>query len=279
MSQRRKATPARSAVRVKRKSPAAARRRTNAKAGNVVRAAFPLIISLCILVCLGAIAVLGYRSVTASNFFDLALVDVRGTNRASKAEIENIVSSQAARTGVWNADLPAIKSNVEKLSFVRSAAISRVLPDGIRVIVIEREPAAIVRLRSGDRLVDEEGTILGLASETTTDLLFVMTGWDEAKSEKADKENLARIKMYTQMLAAWSQNGLATRVQSVDIADLREPRAITEDSGKLVSIAVGRDNFGEHLKRGIGAIVGKGDIFEGVNLVGSNMILAPRKTK
>jgi cell division septal protein FtsQ len=236
-------------------------------------------VSLCILVCLGAIGVLGYRSVTASNFFDLNSVDVRGTSRASKDEIEKIVSSQTVRTGVWSADLSAIKAEIEKLSFVRSAAISRVLPDGIRVIVVEREPAAIVRLRSGDRLVDEEGTILGLASETTTDLLFVMTGWDEAKSEKADKENLARIKMYTQMLAAWRQNGLAARIQSVDIADLREPRAITEDSGKLVSIAVGRDNFGEHLKLGIGAIIGKGDIFEGVNLVGSNMILAPRKTK
>jgi hypothetical protein len=29
--------------------------------------------------------------------------------------------------------------------------------------------------------------------------------------------------------------------------------------------------------RGIKAIVGKGDMFEGVNLVGNNMILAPRK--
>jgi hypothetical protein len=28
---------------------------------------------------------------------------------------------------------------------------------------------------------------------------------------------------------------------------------------------------------GIKAIVGKGDMFEGVNLVGSNMVLAPRK--
>jgi hypothetical protein len=49
-----------------------------------------------------------------------------------------------------------------------------------------------------------------------------------------------------------------------------------EDSGTVVSIALGRDKFGEYLKRGINAIVGKGEMFEAVNLVGQNMILAPR---
>jgi len=79
------------------------------------------------------------------------------------------------------------------------------------------------------------------------------------------------------MLEEWKQFDLASRVKSVDLADLREPKATTEDSGLPVSIALGKDNFGDHLKNGINAIVGKGDIFEAVDLVGQNMILAPRK--
>ena len=39
---------------------------------------------------------------------------------------------------------------------------------------------------------------------------------------------------------------------------------------------LGRDNFTEHLKNGINAIAGKGDIFRGVDLMGQNMILQPR---
>lgn len=74
------------------------------------------------------------------------------------------------------------------------------------------------------------------------------------------------------------QQGLESRISALDVADIREPRAVTEDSGASVTIAVGRENFGENLKRGIKAIVGKGEIFEAVNLVGQNMILAPRKT-
>jgi hypothetical protein len=106
-----------------------------------------------------------------------------------------------------------------------------------------------------------------------------MTGWNEAKSEAALKENLERVKMYRKMLADWKEFNLSSRVVMVDLADLREPRAMVEDSGTTVSIALGREKFGEHLKRGINAIVGKGDMFEAVNLVGTNMVLAPRAKK
>jgi len=79
------------------------------------------------------------------------------------------------------------------------------------------------------------------------------------------------------MLNDWRVNGLVGRVESVNLSDLREPRATVPDSGTIVSIAVGRENYGENLSNGIKAIVGKGEMFEGVDLVGSNMVLAPRK--
>jgi hypothetical protein len=104
-----------------------------------------------------------------------------------------------------------------------------------------------------------------------------MTGWDEAKTEKAWKENIERVKTYQKMLEEWRAANVLDRVERIDLGDLREPRAIVADSDTTVSIAVGRNNFGEHLVRGIKAIVGKGDVFAGVDLVGGNMILTPRK--
>jgi hypothetical protein len=63
----------------------------------------------------------------------------------------------------------------------------------------------------------------------------------------------------------------------VDLADLREPKAVLEDSGLPVTIMLTRDNFGAQLSSGIKAIVGKGNMFEGVSLNGPNMVLVPRK--
>lgn len=274
---RKRPTKQRSAAPLKRRRQAAPNRRVKKSARPVGKFVLPFFLSFCILVCLAAMGFLGYRTVTASDFFNVASIDIRGVERSSKKEIERIVAAQTEKTGVWNADLPAIKERLEKLAFVKTAAVSRVLPNGIRVNVDERMPQAVVRLGSGDVLVDADGNVLAASEKEEKQLPFVMVGWDEEKSERAGRDNVERVKAYQKMLAEWQQFDLASRVRVVNLADLREPRAITEDSGTTVSIALGKDNYGENLKMGIKAIVGKGNMFEAVNLVGHNMILAPRK--
>ena len=45
------------------------------------------------------------------------------------------------------------------------------------------------------------------------------------------------MKMYQKMLDDWQQFDLASRVKAVNLSDMRDPRAVTEDSGQTVSIA------------------------------------------
>ncbi|MEO7674584.1 MAG: FtsQ-type POTRA domain-containing protein [Pyrinomonadaceae bacterium] len=264
---------------VKNRRTSAAKRAASLRPSRLGSFFLPLFLSFCLLICLTAIGMLGYQSVTASTFFDVKAVDVRGVERSSKDDIKRIVESSAEKSGVWNADLLEIKARVEKMAFVKSAAVSRVLPNGIRVNVVERVPTAIVRLSNGDFLVDNEGNVLAPAAPKEENLPVTMIGWDELKTEKAFRDNLERIKMYQKMMAEWSDFDLTSRVTSVNLADLREPRAITQDSGMAVSIALGKEAFGDHLRKGIGAIVGKGEMFDAVNLVGQNMILSSRKTE
>ena len=237
----------------------------------------PIVLSVAILACLGIVFLLTYESIAASSFFRLRNVKVSGTDRASANDIEKIVTSNAEKPGVWNADLLAIKQKIENVTFVKTAAVSRRLPSGLNVTVTERIPVAIVRLGGGDFLADSEGMILAPAKSDEKQLPFTMLGWSEEKSEKAAKENSERLKMYQKMLTEWKDYDLAKRVKQVDITDLREPKATLEDSGMPVTIMLSRDNFGKQLADGIKAIVGKGAMFEGVNLVGQNLILVPRK--
>ena len=272
--------PSRAKVRktsVRTRSAAPSRRSSGASTANVRNVVLPTLLSVSFAICLGALCVLGYQTVTASDFFSVANVDVEGVGRASAGDIRRVVEMQTEKSGVWNADLPGIKEKVERLPWVKSASVSRVLPTGISVQVVERVPQALVKTNAGTMLVDADGSVIAPAKEKEAEFPFVMTGWNEVKSESAGKENLERIKMYQKMLVEWKEFNLSARVQSVDLTDTREPRAFVEDSGTVVSIALGREKFGEYLKRGINAIVGKGEMFEAVNLVGQNMILAPRK--
>ena len=168
----------------------------------------------------------GYQTATASPFFRLRNIDIRGTDRTSKDEISRIISTSVEKPGVWNADLSEIRGKIEKFPFVKSAAVSRILPAGIRVNVIERVPAAVVQLNSGRFLIDSEGTLLSSVKGNEKDFPFILRGWDESKTEKAIPDNLARLQLYTKMLDEWRQFDLTARVKEVNLANPRDPIAV-----------------------------------------------------
>lgn len=220
---------------------------------------------------------MGYRTVTASEFFDVKKIDVRGINRASKSEIEAIVTGQTDSSGAWNADLGIIKEKVEKLSFVKSAAVSRVLPDGVRVNLTERIPKAIVRINGGDFWVDEDGIVLALVSKNEERLPFIMRGWDDTKTDEATKENQQRIKIYQKMLEEWRSFDLANRVQSVDLADMKTPHAFVTDEGEQKTIILAKDNFGKKLQIGLENIAGRGEAVAGIDVSETSLRLIYKK--
>lgn len=260
-----KKTPA---VTPKKRRPRTTSIRKGKASGRFANFIMPLFFIVCILIGLGFLTVMGYRTATASDFFDVKRIDVRGVSRASGQEIEKIVSSQAELSGVWNTDLAEIKNRIEKLTFVKTAAVSRVLPDGVRVDVTERVPLAIVRLGSGDFLVDGEGVVLAAASKPEEKFPFVMKGWDESKTEKAQKDNVERVKLYQKMLEEWQNHELAGRVKEINLAEIGDPKAVIEDSGVNIPIALGKDSFGKRLKAGIEAVAGKGNQIKAVNAAG-----------
>ena len=215
----------------------------------------------------------GYQTATASTFFNLRNVDVRGIDRTPKDDVVRIVSSSVEKAGVWNANLPEIKAKIEKFPFVKSAAVSRSLPSGIRVNVIERTPAAVVKLTSGNFLVDSEGVVLIPVKGTEKDFPIVLQGWDESKTEKAGPDNLARLKTYKKMLDEAKQFDVTPRVKEFSLANLREPVAVVEDSGRPITISLARDNLGKSLKTAIEALTGKGAKIKSVDSGGVHPII------
>ncbi|MBV9243044.1 MAG: FtsQ-type POTRA domain-containing protein, partial [Acidobacteria bacterium] len=177
MTKKKRSSTRRTASSVKVKS-----KRTAKKSEGVSsRLILPLAISGVMLVALALVVAFGYRTATASEFFKLKNVDVRGNDRTSAEDIRRTVLGSAGQTGVWNADLGDIRTKIEKFPFVKSAAVCMQLPAGIRVNIVERVPTAIVQLSSGAFLVDVDGTILAAATDQDKrQFPFALTGWDES---------------------------------------------------------------------------------------------------
>jgi cell division septal protein FtsQ len=261
-----------SSVRVKR-SDNSSRGITARRFGRLI---LPLAISCGLLAALMFLGVMGFQTATASSFFALRNVDVRGTERTPSEDIRRIVAASVEKTGVWNADLSDIRTKLEKFPFVKAAAVSRMLPAGIRVSVTERVPAAVVHLSSGDFLIDGDGMVLTAATANDKNekaFPFVLYGWDEAKTEKAGPDNLARLKLYRKMLDEWKQFDLASRVRDVNLSNVRAPSATIEDSGRPISVSLAKDNLGKSLKMAIEAVSGKGNRIKAVDAAGNYPVL------
>ena len=251
---------------IRTKTSGTARKRTAQRGGGestrILRILIPLFFIVCIVFCLGFLLLTGYRTVTASAFFDAKTIDVRGASRISRDEIEKIVRSQTEKNGVWNADLEAIRGEIEKFAYVKSVAVSRVLPNTISVRINERVPRALVRLGSGDIWVDDDAQILGRVDKNETRPDFILRGWDESKTDRAQRENQERVKVFVKMEDDFQKANVTNRVTSVILDNLQDPQATVEDSGKTVGVFLGKEDYGKRLQRALDVIGGKGNQIE-----------------
>jgi cell division septal protein FtsQ len=192
---------------------------------------------------------IGYRAAASAEFFQARNIDVSGTARVSKTDIEGLTRRAVSRTGVWRADLSAISAELGRLPGVRRAVVTRVLPDRLRVRVTERVPLAVVRNSTGHFFwVDEEGVALGELKPDDSVPAFFIRGWDEDGTETARSDNAERVKKYQEALREWSALGLAERIGEIDLIDVQHVRALLAGNDSQIELRLGGQDLGNRLK-------------------------------
>jgi cell division septal protein FtsQ len=201
----------------------------------------------------GVLLFMGYRAAASATFFAARNVDVNPTTHASADEILLVVGrATAARGGVWNANLEAISAELERLPWVRHAVVSRVLPDGVRVRVTERQPLAVVRTTSGKFVwVDEDAVTLGAMSPNDPQPAFFIRGWEEAGQPDAQHDNQLRLQKYSELTRAWDAAKLSERVSEVNLADVRDVRVQLAGDDSQIEVRLGNKDFGNRLQRAL----------------------------
>ena len=193
--------------------------------------------------------VIAYRAAASASLFQLRAIDVTGATRVSSEEVSAVTRRAVARTGVWRADLSAISAELQRLPGVRRAIVTRVLPDRLRVRVIERVPVAVVRTSAGHFVwVDEEGVALGEMKSADHMPAFFIRGWSDDEVEDPRKENAQRVQRYLELTRAWDPVGLSERISEVNLIDIRDVRAQLAGDDSQIEVRLGSQDFGERLK-------------------------------
>ncbi len=235
--------------------PARRSQSTRAAGGGTLRtvlAYMPLVGKVLLAIITGVLIFAGYRAAASASFFEARSVDINGAAHVSADEIKAIVRRSASQTGVWRADLEAISTEVEKLPWVRRAIVSRVLPDGLRVRVIERVPRAVVRTNAGRFVwVDEEAVSVSQMLPADPMPPFFIRGWDESETKDARAENRERIQKYLEMSREWGTLGLSERVSEINLGDAHDIRALLAGDDAHIEVRLGEKNFGSRLQKAL----------------------------
>jgi cell division protein FtsQ len=240
-----------------RRSSASAQRPARRESGGEVLVArframlgyLPAFLKVVLAIVIGVLMFAGYRAAASASFFQVRRVEVQGTSRVSAEEIQALVRKDLEKTGVWRADLNGMNARLERLPWIRTAVVSRVLPDGIRVRIVERVPRAIVRTASGRfRWVDDDAVLLGEMLPTDQMPAFFLRGLNEEDPEGARKENRERVAKFLELQTDWDAAGLSERVSEVNLIDVRDIRAQLAGDNSQIEVRLGSQDHGKRLK-------------------------------
>ena len=218
----------------------------------------PAFFKLVLAIVAGVLIFAGYRAAASASFFQVHNIEVQCTSRVSLDEVRAIVRKDVEKTGVWKADLKGLNTRLEKLTWIRSAVVSRVLPDGIRVRIVERVPRAVVRTASGRfRWIDEDAVLLGEMLPTDQIPAFFLRGLNEDDPEGARAENQERVNTFLELQRDWDAAGLSERVSEVNLMDIRDVRAQLAGESSQIEVRLGSQDHARRLKSALEVLDGQ----------------------
>lgn len=139
-------------------------------------------------VLIGWIIVLGvqHSGPALHRLLEIKTVTVEGLRHVQRQEIIDLIGLKPG-IPLHRIVTAAIKDRVESHPWVNEADVSRILFHELRISVIERKPAAVIRTGSENFLSDESGHVLAPLGEADDDTLPMVTGIDPRGLLRSDE--------------------------------------------------------------------------------------------
>ena len=123
----------------------------------------------------------GFHNQIAEAGFKLETVEINGRNHTTHQELNDALKLQNGEP-ILSINLTEKRLQIEQLGWVESAYLERLLPNTLRLTIIERTPIALLQTDEGHQLIDDNGAIINRAAPETFSHLPVVSGKDAARS-------------------------------------------------------------------------------------------------
>ena len=177
-------------------------------------------------------------------------IQATGLTEVSRSEMMPVFGEDIGRN-IFFVPIDQRRRQLEEIPWIERATVMRVLPDQIRVAVVERQPVAFTRHGEQIGLVDANGVLLAMAPATMAKHHYsfpVLTGIDAGDSADSRK---ARMDVYLRMMAELDTDGKhnSEQISEIDLTDPEDARVLMPEQGADILAHFGEDHFLERYER------------------------------
>jgi len=177
-------------------------------------------------------------------------IQATGLAEVSRSEMLPVFGEDVGRN-IFFVPLSERRKQLEQIPWVERATVMRLLPDQIRVSVVERKPVAFVRQGSQIGLVDGNGVLLRMPAAMMSHHHYsfpVVTGID-GRDPSASRKN--RMATYLRLVGELDASGqhLSDQLSEIDLTDPEDARVLMPEQGTDILAHFGEDHFLERYQR------------------------------
>jgi cell division protein FtsQ len=177
-------------------------------------------------------------------------IEFEGNAHVTRAQLLGIFGGDVERN-IFTVSLDQRRAELEKLPWVAHATVMRLLPNRMRVSIVERTPVAFVRQGSHIGLVDGNGVLLDMPVDAKSKEHYsfpVVTG---ISANDPVSTRAARMKIFERFTSELDGSGekISQELSEVDLANPEDVQALIPDHSTEILVHFGEDNFLERYRR------------------------------
>jgi cell division protein FtsQ len=177
-------------------------------------------------------------------------IQAAGLSQVSRADLLPVFGEDIGRN-VFFVPLAERRKELEAIPWVERATVMRLLPDQLRVQIVERKPVAFVREDQQIELVDASGVLLTMPPTTMAQHHYsfpVVTGIDPRDPAAS---RAARMAVYQRLMSELDANGQhnSEQISEIDLTDPEDARVMMPEQGTDILAHFGEDHFLERFER------------------------------
>jgi cell division protein FtsQ len=190
-----------------------------------------------------AVAWVIYQVATTSPAFVLngsREIAVSGAPMVRRSAVRSIFAADVGRN-IYFIPLAAREQALEKLPWVRRAAVLRIWPDHLRVQLRQRKPVAFARRGTHLMLIDAKGVLLPLPPRAQYQFP-VLTGLKPGPGARADRQ--AQVAQFLAVESALAPAGVDARISEVNVADPADTvLSLPQRDGETIRLELGNQDY------------------------------------